>query len=115
MGDLENEIEQIIIDKYDLDIDVLKVGHHGSNTSSTDGFLKEINGAVALISVGESNNYGLPSEDVIQRLYNNNYQTLRTDELGSITIYYYDLLNLSIIESYQKHSRNRYHIRYIKK
>ncbi len=115
MGDTEKDIEQRIIEKYDLDIDILKVGHHGSNTSSTNEFLKAINGEIALISVGEFNNYGLPADDVIQRLYNHGYQTFRTDELGSVTIYYYDLLNLSVIESYQKHSRNRYHIRYIKK
>ena len=107
-GDIEEKIEREIVNKYNLNIDVLKVSHHGSNTSSIEAFIKETSGEIAIISVGKNNAYDLPNKDVLSLLQAYNYQTFRTDESGSITIYDCDILNLSIIELYQKQKRNRY-------
>ena len=65
-------------------IDVLKVGHHGSKSSSSDEFLKNLTSKQAIISVGKENRYGHPAPDVLNRLRNNHIEIFRTDELGSI-------------------------------
>lgn len=85
MGDAEQEAESNLL-KYrsHLQADVLKVGHHGSKTSTSDELLQHVNPKVALISVGESNTYGHPHEEVITRLQENGIVVLRTDEHGSI-------------------------------
>ena len=58
MGDAGVEVEEDLIDKYNLkDIDVLKVGHHGSKTSSDKNFINEINPKYSIISVGKNNRY----------------------------------------------------------
>ena len=67
-------------------IDVLKVPHHGSKTGMSDYFLKEINPSLAIISVGNKNNYGHPSQQALTLLKNNNIKVLRTDEDGEIEI-----------------------------
>ncbi len=73
-GDIEEEAEKILISKYKntnyLKSNVLKVAHHGSKTSSTQEFLKLVNCKIALIGVGENNNFGHPNADVLQRLQN---------------------------------------------
>lgn len=73
-GDIEKEAEEIIVSKYKnsdiLKSTILKVAHHGSKTSSTEGFLNLVKPKIALIGVGENNNFGHPSEEVIQRLEN---------------------------------------------
>ena len=107
-GDIEEKIEKEIVDKYNLSIDVLKVAHHGSKTSSIEGFIQETSGQIAIISVGKNNSYDLPDKNVIKLLETYNYQVFRTDESGSITIYYCEIFNLSIIELYQKQKPNRY-------
>ena len=83
MGDAEKEVETII-EKKDISADVLKVGHHGSNTSSSKTFLEKVNPSYAIISVGTGNNYGHPSNTTIQNLENQNIQIYRTDENGTI-------------------------------
>lgn len=83
MGDAEKEVETII-EKKDISADVLKVGHHGSNTSSSKIFLEKVNPNYAIISVGTGNSYGHPSNTTIQNLENQNIQIYRTDENGTI-------------------------------
>ena len=83
MGDAEKEVETII-EKKDISADVLKVGHHGSNTSSSKTFLEKVNPSYAIISVGTGNSYGHPSNTTIKNLENQNIQIYRTDENGTI-------------------------------
>lgn len=86
-GDIEMEAEELILRKnINLKADVLKVAHHGSKTSTTGEFLKAINPKVALIGVGKNNNFGHPSNEVIQRLKENGTRIYRTDESGEISI-----------------------------
>ena len=83
MGDASVTTEHEILDKYNLsDIDVLKVGHHGSRTSSSKEFINEINPKYSVISVGKNNRYGHPNKEVLENLeYSKIY---RTDSDGSI-------------------------------
>ena len=83
MGDASIIAEKEILDKYNLsNIDVLKVGHHGSNTSSGKEFINEINPKYSIISVGKNNRYGHPNKEVLENLENS--KIYRTDEDGSI-------------------------------
>ena len=83
MGDAGVEVENDLIEKYNLyDIDVLKVGHHGSRTSSGEKFINEINMNYSIISVGKNNRYGHPNKEVLNILGDS--KTYRTDEDGSI-------------------------------
>ena len=83
MGDASIEVENDIIKKYNLhDIDVLKVGHHGSKTSSGKEFIDEINPKYSIISVGKNNRYGHPNDNVLENLEDT--QIYRTDIDGSI-------------------------------
>ena len=83
MGDAGIERERDIIDKYNLsDIDVLKVGHHGSKTSSSKEFIDEINPKYSIISVGKNNRYGHPNKEVLNNLEQS--KIYRTDQDGSI-------------------------------
>ncbi|MBL7107891.1 MAG: MBL fold metallo-hydrolase, partial [Candidatus Cloacimonetes bacterium] len=84
-GDAEKEVEHWLCEKYDnLDIDILKVCHHGSNTSSTDEFLDLTIPEFGAISVGKFNRYGLPSDKALNRLRKHNVKFFRTDEDGAI-------------------------------
>ena len=83
MGDAWVEVEYVLMEKNNLqDIDVLKVGHHGSRTSSGKEFINEINPKYSIISVGKNNRYGHPNKEVINIL--NNSKIYRTDIDGSI-------------------------------
>ena len=83
MGDASITTEKEIINKYNLpSIDVLKVGHHGSKTSSSKTFINEINPKYSIISVGKNNRYGHPNKEVLNNL--DNSKIYRTDEDGSI-------------------------------
>lgn len=87
MGDAEESVENQIIKYYpDLDADILKVGHHGSSTSSGSAFLKAISPETAIISVGQNNIYGHPSENVLSALDYYDIQEYRTDAFGTITV-----------------------------
>ncbi|GAM13335.1 Late competence protein ComEC, DNA transport [Mesobacillus selenatarsenatis SF-1] len=84
-GDLGIEGENSMARKIkDIDIDVLKIGHHGSKYSSSEFFLERTNADFAVISVGENNRYGHPGEEVIKRLEERGMQIFRTDEDGAI-------------------------------
>ncbi len=64
--------------------DVLKVGHHGSNTSTSEAFLKQILPQYAVIMVGKDNSYGLPKDKILERLQKQNIRIYRTDENSTI-------------------------------
>ena len=85
MGDASTKREKDIVEKYNLNnIDFLKVGHHGSNTSSGEDFISGINPKYSLISVGKNNRYGHPKKSVLDILVNS--KIYRTDLDGSIEI-----------------------------
>lgn len=80
-GDAEREAEQVILGNgFDLSATVLKVGHHGSDTSTTYPFLREIMPKYAVISVGKGNSYGHPTEATLSRLRDADVTVYRTDE-----------------------------------
>ena len=83
-ADAEEKSEIEMLKTGNLNSDVLKVGHHGSITSTSYDFLKEVNPTYAVISVGEANRYGHPHKEVIERLTEQKVKILRTDELGTI-------------------------------
>lgn len=84
-GDAEREAEQAILNSgADLSATVLKVGHHGSDTSTTYPFLREIMPKYAVISVGTGNSYGHPTEDALSRLRDADVEVYRTDLQGDI-------------------------------
>lgn len=86
-GDAEAEIEMEVLKlNKDLKSDVLKVGHHGSITSTTDSFLKEVSPKIAIISSGLDNSYGHPSSQILKKLSDNKSEIFRTDEDGTIIL-----------------------------
>ena len=83
-GDASVKAEEKIVEKYDVDCDILKVGHHGSNTSTSENFLKAASPKEAIISCGGKNKYGHPHKEIIERLKKYNVKIRRTDEEGTI-------------------------------
>ena len=87
-GDMETDAENDMLDywegKVDWKADVLKVGHHCSNTSTGYRFLNEVNPVYGVISVGKGNDYGHPHKEPMSRLRQAGVTILRTDELGTI-------------------------------
>lgn len=84
-GDAEREVEQVLLDKGTaLRSTVLKVGHHGSDSSTSYAFLREVAPQYAVISVGKDNSYGHPTEEVLSRLRDADVKTYRTDLQGDI-------------------------------
>ena len=87
-GDIETEAENDMLDywggRMDWKADVLKVGHHGSDTSSGYRFLNDVSPAYGVISVGKDNKYGHPQEPALSRLAQADVTVLRTDGLGTI-------------------------------
>ncbi len=87
-GDLGEEGEQLLLERgRSEDVDILKVGHHGSNYSSSEPFLKEISPEYAVISVGKNNRYHHPGEDAIKRLDDSGARIEMTMEDGQITFF----------------------------
>ena len=86
-GDAETDNELDLIKRnINIKSDVLKVGHHGSNSSSSENFIKTIYPKVAIISVGENNSYGHPSVETLNTLEKFNIKILRTDLNGPIIL-----------------------------
>lgn len=86
MGDCPEYIEKKIVrDNPNLDCDILKAGHHGSDTSSCEEFLKRVSPEVAIVSVGAKNQYGHPSPSVMARFEKLGVKVRRTDQEGTIT------------------------------
>lgn len=84
-GDISSEKEKELADKYDVDVDVLKVSHHGSRFSSNSEFLKEASPLVSVIGVGK-NSYGHPTREALSRLAHFSSQIYRTDRNGLIKV-----------------------------
>lgn len=85
-GDAEEILENEILNKgYDLKSDLIKIGHHGSSSSTSDKFLKAIEPDYAVICVGKDNSYNHPKKSVMDRLKKYGIKVYRTDEQGSIT------------------------------
>lgn len=86
-GDMEKQVEQqLLADNAVQHTDILKVGHHGSRSSSTPAFLDALHPALALISAGFENSYGHPHRQTIDNLAERHIETLRTDQGGLVTI-----------------------------
>lgn len=90
-GDIEQEAEKAILNKYKANIDILKsdilkVAHHGSKTSSTKEFLEAVKPSTAVIGVGKNNNFGHPNKSVLERLKRLGCRIYRTDESGEIIL-----------------------------
>lgn len=90
-GDAERREEAWLVARADsgrvtLDADVLKVGHHGSRTSTTPAFLRAVTPRLALVSVGAGNFYGHPEPEVMRRLAAQGATVLRTDQLGTVVL-----------------------------
>lgn len=84
-GDAERDAEQAVLESGDnLNSTVLKVGHHGADTSTTYPFLREIMPEYAVISVGEGNSYGHPTENTLSRLKDADVTLFRTDLQGDV-------------------------------
>ncbi|WP_339228186.1 DNA internalization-related competence protein ComEC/Rec2 [Oceanobacillus sp. FSL K6-2867] len=88
-GDITKEEERELIQNYpNLPVDVLKVAHHGSSTSTDENFIQATDPSFALISVGLNNSYGHPTSEVLETLENVHAVTLRTDQHGAVQFKY---------------------------
>jgi competence protein ComEC len=85
-GDIEEEIDPILVSRRLPHVDVLKVAHHGSRTSSTTAFLDAVRPSVAVVSAGLGNPYGHPAPATIGRLKAHGAEVFRTDQDGSVEI-----------------------------
>ncbi|HZW67672.1 MAG TPA: DNA internalization-related competence protein ComEC/Rec2 [Pseudogracilibacillus sp.] len=84
-GDISKDIEENIIDSFpELQVDILKVAHHGSNTSTSERMLEKLNPKIALLPVGRKNRYGHPGKEVIESLNQHGAKVYRTDENGAV-------------------------------
>ena len=70
----------------DISADILKVGHHGSSTSTSKDFLNKVNPSIGVISVGQDNTYNHPNDDTIKRLNENKVTIYRTDKDGTVIL-----------------------------
>lgn len=95
-GDSPSAIENYLVyKKMDLQSDVLKAGHHGSRTSSSDNFVRAVSPEYAIVSAGKDNRYGHPHKEVVDLFNKLNIKTLRTDTVGRI-VFKSDGVNLRI-------------------
>ena len=86
-GDAEEEVEnEVLKNNFILSSDVLKVGHHGSSTSTSSSFLKAVNPSVCVISAGINNNYNHPNPTTLKKLQKNKCIIYRTDKNGDILL-----------------------------
>lgn len=87
-GDAETEVEEEILEKYqkELDAEILKMGHHGSDTSTSDEFLEAISPEYALISTKIGNKYSHPIKSTMQKLEKAGVEVYRTDENGTVEV-----------------------------
>ena len=97
-GDISSDVENELLEKNDLDVDILKVSHHGSNTSTSEQFIKNITPQIALIGVGKNNMYDHPSSSVIDTLEKYDVKIYRSDYHGNLEIYKSIFTNSIIIE-----------------
>lgn len=89
MGDLNREEELKIIEKYpNLKVDILKLGHHGSKTSSDPEFIKKIKPKIGIISAGRNNRYGHPNQETLMTMKKERVIVLNTQDSGMIKYQY---------------------------
>jgi len=87
-GDASVSIEKKLIEEgSDVLSQVLKIGHHGSKTSTSDLFLEKVSPEIAVIQVGKDNRYGHPSPEVLERLAKYGIKVMRTDQVGDIKLF----------------------------
>ncbi len=86
-GDAEAYVEYTLVDNWDLSADVLKVGHHGSISSSTDEFITAVNPNIAVISCGKNNPYGHPRQEILDKLSSLSSDIYRTDLQGTVIVH----------------------------
>ena len=84
-GDAEAQIESQILNSG-IDADILKVGHHGSDTASSESFISAVSPKTAVISCGKYNSYGHPHDETLARLDNSGADIYRTDEVGTVIV-----------------------------
>ena len=85
MGDAEEKVEKDILSAgYDLECDVLKLGHHGSYTATGLTFLRKVDPVYGVISCGKDNSYGHPHAETLAKLDDEDVQVYRTDQMGTI-------------------------------
>ena len=87
--EVDQVLDKIIKDYESIPCDILKVGHHGSNTSTSDEFVKYLAPREAVISCGVNNRYGHPKKSVLETLERNGVKIRRTDLEGTITYRHY--------------------------
>lgn len=86
-GDAETKVEnEIIASKANISADVIKIGHHGSTSSTSENFLRIVDPHYAIILVGEDNSYGHPMKAILNRLESHGVGVFRTDEQGDIVV-----------------------------
>lgn len=91
-GDAEEKVEDLLMDKFNskyLDADILKVGHHGAQTSSSEEFINALSPDISIISVAKDNAYGHPNKEVVKRLEKYG-KVLQTSKLGEINFRIYN-------------------------
>ncbi len=106
-GDIEAVTENRLVQDYEFDLDVLKIAHHGSDTSTTLEFLNKFKPEKAVISVGQ-NQYNHPSNEVINRLERAGVSVYRTDLLGTITFYYENITDLVVVSSWVYREKQKF-------
>ena len=88
MGDASKEVERRVTEKYAIkDVTLLKCGHHGSNTSTSEELLKETTPHYAILSYGEGNRYGHPHQETLDLLAERRISTYHTANSGAISVY----------------------------
>lgn len=86
-GDAENEVEDEVLKKgYDVSADVLKFGHHGSSTSTSEAFLKAVNPSIGVIQLAKDNKYGHPHKETLDLIKKYKITTYRNDKDGDIVL-----------------------------
>ncbi len=85
-GDISSEVEKRLSTKDAVRADVLKVSHHGSRYSSSEGFIKDVSPSVAVVSAGYNNPFGFPHESTLERLKARAVETYRTDIHGAVRV-----------------------------
>ncbi|OGE74374.1 MAG: hypothetical protein A3C49_02835 [Candidatus Doudnabacteria bacterium RIFCSPHIGHO2_02_FULL_42_25] len=95
-ADIDRIVEDTIRGQFDLDADILKVGHHGSKYSSSKEFIEAVSPKIGVIEVGKDNTYGHPTEEALGNLAASHVEVLRTDLDGTVE-FVSDGYNLSLI------------------
>lgn len=97
MADAEEAVERAVVPLIDASVDVLKVGHHGGNTSTGHSLLQAAKPKIAIVSVGKPNRFGHPHDDVLERLEDRAIDVYRTDCDGTVSIW--SILSFRIIQT----------------